>query len=216
MKYNLFDLGAGVLVGLLLLVVLRGAFAPPPAPPEVPEPPAPPVVEKPVAVPKAAPPPPPSLLINDARIVIRKHDRRLDLFSGDDLVKSCPIGLGFEPTGDKEEQGDGRTPEGVFYVFTKNPESSYYLSLGLSYPNGEDAGRGLLTGLIDFDEYDAIVRAQQFRQAPPMGTKLGGDIYIHGRGSDSDWTLGCIALNDDDVQELFDKVPVGAEVIIEP
>jgi hypothetical protein len=215
MKYNLFDLGAGLLAGLLLMFVLRGAFEPPL--PKLVGPPTPPVVAETKVVPKrVTPPPKPSLLIKDARLLIRKHDRRLDLFSGDNLIKSCTIGLGFEPFGDKEERGDGRTPEGVFYVFTKNPESSYHLSLGLSYPNGEDAGRGLLGGLIDFDEYDEIIKAQHQRNTPPMGTKLGGDIYIHGRGSDSDWTLGCVALNDDDVQDLFNKVPIGAEVVIIP
>lgn len=218
MKYNLFDLGAGLLVGLLLLLVLKGAFELPP--PEPTGPPAPPLSAEPTAESsrRVVLPSPvePSLLIKNARLLIRKKERRLDLFAGDDLVKSCVIGLGFEPTGDKKERGDGRTPEGVFYVFTKNPQSSYYLSLGISYPSGEDAGRGLVAGLIDFDEYDAIIKAQHERRPPPMNTRLGGEIYIHGHGSGSDWTLGCIALNDDDVRELFEKVPIGAEVVIEP
>src|ERR1700720_1598542 len=77
------------------------------------------------------------------RILVKKAQRQLLLFSGDKLVRTYRIGLGLNPSGDKVRQGDRRTPEGDFYIFTKNDKSAYYLSLGLSYPNGPAAERGL-------------------------------------------------------------------------
>ena len=82
------------------------------------------------------------------RIVVRKRDRKLELYSDKKLVKTYRVALGFNPEPDKEREGDGATPEGEFYVFVKNVKSAYYLSLGLSYPNEEDAARGLKEGLI--------------------------------------------------------------------
>src|SRR5438309_775271 len=77
------------------------------------------------------------------RIVVKKGQRQLLLFSGDKLVRTYHIGLGSSPVGDKVRQGDRRTPEGDFYIFTKNDKSAFYLSLGVSYPNGMHAERGL-------------------------------------------------------------------------
>src|SRR5215471_434725 len=77
------------------------------------------------------------------RIVVKKSERKLFLYSGDKLVRTYRIGLGLKPTGDKVQEGDRRTPEGDFYIFTKNDKSAYYLSLGLSYPNAAHAQRGL-------------------------------------------------------------------------
>ena len=112
--------------------------------------------------------------------------------------------------------GTIRTPEGEFYVFVKNPKSSYYLSLGVSYPNAEDAERGLRDGLITRAERDAIAAAARAKTMPPQTTRLGGLIYIHGNGSRSDWTLGCVALEDREMKELFDAVGVGTPVTILP
>jgi murein L,D-transpeptidase YafK len=119
------------------------------------------------------------------------------------------------PVEDKIRQGDRRTPEGEFYVFTKNDKSAFYFSLGLSYPNIEDAGRGLRENLITSRQHDAIVCAIKRKRIPPQNTALGGDIYIHGNGASSDWTWGCVALENADMKELFDAVTVGTPVTIE-
>jgi len=154
--------------------------------------------------------------LNKARIIIHKKRRKLELFDGKTLVKTYEIVLGKTPVGDKEIEGDGRTPEGKFYVFTKNDKSKFHLSLGLSYPNLEDAERGLSAGLITKAEYDAIAEAIAEKKMPPQTTKLGGEIYIHGGGTDGDWTQGCVALADDDIKKLFDSIPVGTPVRILP
>lgn len=154
--------------------------------------------------------------ITKPRIVVYKKDRKLELYSEEKLVRSYRIGLGFSPVADKQREGDGATPEGDFYVFVKNNKSAYYLSLGVSYPNVEDAERGLRDGLITKPQYDAIVDAQRRKTAPPQYTNLGGLIYIHGNGAGSDWTLGCVALENEDMKELFDAVQVGTPVKINP
>jgi murein L,D-transpeptidase YafK len=138
------------------------------------------------------------------------------LFSGDKLVRTYRIGLGLSPLGDKVRQGDRRTPEGDFYVFTKNEKSAFYLSLGISYPNAGHAERGLRDGLITKAQYFAIMQALRAGTAPPQNTRLGGDIYIHGNGSASDWTWGCVALDDPDIGELFSAIPLGTPVRIQP
>jgi murein L,D-transpeptidase YafK len=138
------------------------------------------------------------------------------LFSDDRLVRTYRIGLGLNPSGNKVRQGDRRTPEGDFYIFTKNDRSAFYLSLGISYPNGPAAERGLRDNLINKIQYDAILRALRAKRAPPQNTLLGGDIYIHGNGAGSDWTWGCMALENQDIQELFKAVSLGTPVTIEP
>jgi murein L,D-transpeptidase YafK len=104
----------------------------------------------------------------------------------------------------------------AFYLFVKNNRSAYYLSLGISYPNVEDAERGFRDGLINKSQYDAIVRANTRKIAPPQYTKLGGLIYIHGHGARRDWTWGCVALENEDIKELFEAVAVGTPVKILP
>lgn len=153
--------------------------------------------------------------IRDPRIVIRKADRTLDLFDGKKPIRSYAIVLGFDPAGDKGREGDGKTPEGEFYIFTKNPESKFYLSLGISYPSAEDAERGLRDGVISSTEHRAILDAVAAKRMPPQKTALGGEIYIHGGGLKGDWTEGCIAMKDEDIRELFDAVGVGAAVTIQ-
>src|SRR5687768_3741774 len=93
-----------------------------------------------------------SAQLKQPRILITKKARTLQLFDGNNLVKSLRISLGFSPVGNKEIEGDGKTPEGEFYVFTKNPESRFHLSLGLSYPSKPDAERGLKANLISKEE----------------------------------------------------------------
>jgi len=153
--------------------------------------------------------------LSDARILIKKTERALRLYSAERLVRVYPISLGRDPSGDKTCQGDGRTPEGEFYVCVKNSKSRFHLSLGISYPTEEDAQRGLEDGLISQREYDAIVRGIRVRGVPAWNTALGGEIFIHGGGAAWDWTMGCIALNNRDIEELFAVVPVGTSVRIE-
>ena len=154
--------------------------------------------------------------LESPRILIKKQQRKLMLYSGDKLIRTYRVGLGLSPSGDKVRQGDRRTPEGDFYIFTKNDKSAFYLSLGISYPNANHAARGLRDGLINQAEYESILAALKAHKAPPQNTNLGGDIYIHGNGSRSDWTWGCVALEDADIRELFNAVSVGTPVTIKP
>ena len=156
------------------------------------------------------------LPLADPHIVVKKGERRLTLFDGDRQVREYRVGLGFAPVGDKARQGDGRTPEGCFYVCVKNAASKFYLSLGLSYPSKEHVTRGLRDGLINRAQHDEIVSALDRKQRPPWNTRLGGEIFIHGNGSASDWTWGCVALDNEDMKELFEATPKGAAVVIEP
>jgi len=156
-----------------------------------------------------------NLPVESTRIVVSKSARRMRLYSGDRLLRTYRVGLGFSPVKDKVKEGDGATPEGEFYIFTKNPQSDYFLSLGISYPNIEDAERGLRTRLISQAQYRQIVEANRNHTMPPQDTPLGGLIYIHGNGANKDWTWGCVALDDKEMKELFDAVQVGMRVIIE-
>jgi murein L,D-transpeptidase YafK len=152
----------------------------------------------------------------ELRIEVFKARRELVLYSGARLLKTYRIGLGFAPARRKSRQGDGGTPEGRYVVCRKNPASRFYLSLGLSYPNGEDAERGLAAGLISRAQHRRIRDALASGGCPPWNTRLGGEIFIHGNGSNSDWTLGCIALDDTDMKDLYQSVPVGTPVTIHP
>jgi murein L,D-transpeptidase YafK len=154
--------------------------------------------------------------INKPHIVVYKKARKLELYSDKQLVRTYRVGLGFSPVADKQREGDGATPEGEFYVFVKNNKSAYYLSLGISYPNVEDADRGLRDGLINETEHAAILDAIRKKKAPPQYTKLGGLIYIHGNGSSKDWTWGCVALENNEMKKLYDAVTVGTPVTIKP
>ena len=156
------------------------------------------------------------LPIDKPRILVYKHDRKLEFYSDQRLLRTYRIGLGFNPVPDKQKEGDGATPEGDFYIFVKNNKSAYYLSLGVSYPNAEDAERGFRDGLITRKQRDSILEAIKKKTAPPQYTKLGGLIYIHGNGAGSDWTWGCVALENADIKELYDAVSVGTPVTILP
>ncbi len=163
----------------------------------------------PLALPLAAAP-------NQLCLVVLKAERRLELLQDGKVMKTYRIGLGTNPTGPKLHEGDGRTPEGTFYVCVKNPRSKFHLSLGLSYPTPADAARGLAEQRITRAQHDAILAAHQTRATPPWNTALGGEIFIHGNGSGSDWTLGCIALDDDAMTELYALVEKGTTVEIRP
>ena len=146
------------------------------------------------------------------RILIEKAARRLTLFDEENKpVFVLPIALGSQPVGPKEREGDGRTPEGRYFVCLKKI-GKYGPSLGVSYPNEQDARRAGAP-----EELIACIRERAGRgERPPWGSFLGGEIYIHGGGADSDWTAGCIALNDADAQRLYDAVPLGTVIEIDP
>ena len=94
--------------------------------------------------------------------------------------------------------------------------SKFYLSLGVSYPNIEDANRGLEVELITAKEHAEIVKAITQKQILPQSTKLGGEMYIHGHGDLTDWIAGCIALANKDIKEIYEAIQVKVKVRIEP
>jgi murein L,D-transpeptidase YafK len=158
------------------------------------------------------------------RIHVAKRSRQLSLLSGPASVRTYPIVLGRNSEADKSVEGDEATPLGEFYICAKNPRSRYFLSLCISYPNAEDAERGLAAGLISGGEHAQILDAVNARRMPPQKTRLGGEIYIHGHGDgavhgdrgEPRGTRGCIALNDADMQDLYDRVSIGTPVVIVP
>jgi murein L,D-transpeptidase YafK len=159
------------------------------------------------------------------RIVVAKQARSLFVMLDEQVERSYPIVLGRNAAADKAVEGDHATPLGEFYICAKNPRSKFFLSLCISYPNSEDAERGLAAGLITEEEYAQILSAVREIRMPPQHTRLGGEIYIHGHGGEGqhgatgiaqvkDWTRGCIALANADMQELYDRVTLGTAVSV--
>jgi murein L,D-transpeptidase YafK len=130
-------------------------------------------------------------------VQINKADRKMYLLHGTQILRSYDIALGFAPFGHKQFEGDGRTPEGVYRIDRRNPNSDYHLSIGISYPN----------------ELDAAF-------AEDAGLEPGGDIFIHGwseaLASRADWTAGCIAVKDRDIEEIYAMVRDGTVINILP
>lgn len=143
-------------------------------------------------------------------ILIEKNARRLTLTS-DGGVLCFPIALGKNPLGPKEKEGDGKTPEGEYFICLKKM-GKYGPSLGLNYPNIRDAVR------LGADEHllSLIRHAEENGARPPWGSPMGGEIYIHAGGIESDWTAGCIALRDADAKRLYDLCETGTPVTIVP
>lgn len=166
-----------------------------------------------------------SSLDGEPSIVIWKSQYSLTLYKGNAPVKTyrAVFGKGFGG-GDKEKVGDKRTPEGEFYVCGMNHSKRFYKFLGLSYPSLKHAGDGLRKGLISQREYQEIEQALAERRQPTWETRLGGAIGIHGRMLDTpgvwierqNWTDGCIALANADMDELFGAIGVGTQVTILP
>lgn len=149
-------------------------------------------------------------------VVVTKHLRRITLCQGATARGSYCVGLGSAPVGDKEREGDRRTPEGVFYIPRRLPTSQYYKAFLISYPDASDAARGLSQGIITQAEYNAIIAAQNARTEPPQNTGLGGLVEIHGNGSGADWTWGCVAADDTTIDVLWPVLGVGDTVVILP
>jgi murein L,D-transpeptidase YafK len=162
----------------------------------------------------------------DPAITVRKAARTLDLACRGRLRARFGISLGRTPKGAKLREGDGRTPEGSYYVCTRNDRSAFHLFLGLAYPGPVDADRGLRERLLTPTQARAIREAHAARQAPPWNTRLGGAVGIHGAKNGwgfigrlhrlFDWTNGCIAVADREIEELWDLAPLGTPVTITP
>jgi murein L,D-transpeptidase YafK len=119
------------------------------------------------------------------------------LIHEDRVLKTYDVALGFAPEGHKEFEGDGKTPEGAYYITHKNPNSNFHLSLGISYPNAAD---------IAFAE--------------AAGKDPGGDIFIHGGPrqpiTQRDWTWGCVAVSDKEIEVIYSMVKPGTPIFILP
>ncbi len=146
------------------------------------------------------------------RILIEKQKRQLTVLRGAKTVFACPIALGSVPTGHKRREGDGKTPEGAYFVCLKRETGKYGKALGISYPSYQDAVQGGLS----VEVLRLFEQAEMGKKRPPWGTALGGEIYIHGGGTHADWTAGCIALSDTDMAELFALIGEGDDVLIIP
>ena len=137
------------------------------------------------------------------KILVLKSKRQLQAFSKGQLIKTYRISLGRNPIGDKEFEGDKRTPEGLYIINDKNLNSDYHKNLGVSYPNQGD-----------------------IEQAKKIGKQTGGDIKIHGLKNGIgfigkfqrwfDWTAGCVALTNSDIDELYDYTNIGTPIEIKP
>ncbi len=131
-------------------------------------------------------------------IQVHKADRKMYLLHKDKVLEEYDISLGFAPVGHKQFEGDGKTPEGVYFISHHNPKSRYHLSVGISYPNETDR---------------AFARAQD--KSP------GGDIMIHGRTNykginEGDWTAGCIAVTDREMEQIYAMVTARTPIVIMP
>ena len=131
-------------------------------------------------------------------LVVWKKKRVLALYRNSKIIKAYRIRLGSSPKGQKEQEGDGRTPEGRYHITHKNPKSNFYLSLGINFPNQSDKKRALKRGL-----------------------NPGSDIFIHGLGKKNvflhylfDWTEGCIAVTNKEIEEIYNLVEPGTVLYI--
>jgi len=152
----------------------------------------------------------------DTYVVIRKSARAMAWCESGRLIKVFEAGLGFSPTGDKAREGDGQTPLGTFYIPRRIPSSQFYRAFLISYPDIEDADQALKRGSISAWQHRSVVEAQKACREPPQQTSLGGLIEIHGEGGSSDWTLGCVAVDNSAIDQLWRTLDVGDSVIIVP
>ncbi len=149
-------------------------------------------------------------------VYVYKEKRRLYVVQANVLVRDYPVGLGSQPTGDKERDGDGRTPVGDFLVCQKDPSDRYSKALRLNYPEKKHAEKALFAGVLSPAEFKEILLALDRNSIPPGRTKLGGGVFIRAGGAQRDWTDGSIALYDSDMEELFRIASAGTPVHIRP
>jgi murein L,D-transpeptidase YafK len=137
------------------------------------------------------------------KIVVEKAERKLHLVKGGEPFRTFEIALGIRPSGDKEYEGDFKTPEGIYWLDTRNPHSEFFLSIHVSYPNNDDV-----------------------RQARSKGLQPGGAIMIHGQPNEptrseayyrtQDWTNGCIAVSNSDMIDIWLMTPDNTPIEIRP
>ena len=131
------------------------------------------------------------------RVIVNKSRREMLLLRGESLLRAYRVALGPNPEGHKQQEGDGRTPEGRYRIDRRNPKSRYHLSLHISYPNEAD-----------------------IECARELGVSPGGDIMIHGQKDgqlrETDWTQGCIAVTNEEMDEIWDLVPDGTPIDLNP
>lgn len=137
------------------------------------------------------------------RVLVLKKDRTLQLLSPGKMIKTHKIALGGDPVGPKERQGDHKTPEGIYVLDSRNPHSQFYKSIHISYPSAHDRSA-----------------------ARKNGVSPGGDVFVHGLpkgygwiGSGhrlKDWTDGCIAVTNEEMDEIWQAVPDGTVIEIRP
>ncbi len=136
-------------------------------------------------------------------LVVRKSSRRLLVYVQGSVVRQYRVALGRNPVGPKERVGDYRTPEGWYVIDQHNPSSAFHLSLHISYPSADDSANALAAGY-----------------------QPGGEIMIHGLPNGigwlararlgADWTDGCVAISDPEIEELYQLVPDGTPILIRP
>lgn len=154
---------------------------------------------------------------NGVSIYVGKLSKTLTLSQNGKEIGTYPVSIGSKSLeGDKEIEGDLRTPSGEFYVCTRNDKSICYLALGLSYPSISDAERGYEQGLITETERDEIIRANNAGEQPPWNTALGGAIEIHGERNPNGSTQGCVAVDNDVMDILWQYCNLGVPVTIGP
>lgn len=161
-----------------------------------------------------------------AYIEIIKSEQLLRVRRGDVTYREYPIAHGRGDKGAKEILGDKKTPEGIYRIVGINDSDRFHLFLRLNYPNVKDAFYGLKNKTINRNEFDRIIDALRRGRLPPQNTALGGAIGIHGVGVETEkklkihtnmnWTEGCVALTNAQVNELRDMIHIGTEVVIKP
>jgi hypothetical protein len=155
--------------------------------------------------------------LDEVELRVDKSERKLVLVSKGRAVRAYDVALGGAPEGHKQREGDQKTPEGDYSICTRNEKSRFHLFLGISYPAPRDAERALADGRIDEATAERVAGARSPAQ-PPWNTPLGGAVGVHGNGGKAagDWTLGCIAVEDAEVDELWLACPLGTPIRIEP
>jgi len=132
-------------------------------------------------------------------VVVNKGARKMYLLHNEEVLREYRVDLGFAPIGAKTVEGDGKTPEGIYRINRRNPNSAYHLSVGISYPNTQDVA-----------------------DASAIGKRPGGEIFIHGQPNNAkarkraarveDWTAGCIAVSNEEIEEIYSMVNDGTVI----
>jgi murein L,D-transpeptidase YafK len=161
---------------------------------------------------------------NDYDILISKSKQQLNVVNGEQIVKQYRIAYGKGGNGTKRELGDKKTPIGVYKIVDFKDDSRFHYFMHLDYPNLLDAWYGYKNKTISADEFKKIAHAVKHRKKPPQDTRLGGYIGIHGLGNTTEnklkihdeinWTEGCIALTNEQIDDLKKYVTIGTKVVI--